>query len=252
MANIIKSNVNINFADKVWSTSEILNDYPWAMVGVESEATFNGNVTDKQFITYDDNRNEVINHEYIGGGVDTYSNLTKNQFNSKTDYSQAVTIGRMNTATGKLTINGGFYASPATAIYVAQGVCIINGGVFFSQPDHSTTPKSGHEAEKYPYGRIFELNLYDSKGKSGEAAIYVTGGSFIGFDPADNFAEGDNTNFVCTGYKSVEDGVYTYTVKDAFLEGNGMGELRTVKIYTVVPESDDREGISGNKTLPTE
>lgn len=32
MANILKNNVNINFADKVWSTSEILNSYPWAFI----------------------------------------------------------------------------------------------------------------------------------------------------------------------------------------------------------------------------
>ena len=239
MARILTNNIVINFGDKVWSTDEIINAYPWALVGVETEATFNGDT----------------------GGVDTYTNLNKDQFYSPTDYSQAITVGDMKShvddqrvpgagISGKLTINGGFYASPASCIYVAQGECIINGGTFMGQPDHSTTPKPGHEAEKYPYGRNFLLNLYDTNRTAGKAKIYVKGGSFVGFDPADNYAEEAGTNFVCVGYKSVEDGEYTYTVKDRFSGENGT--LRTVKVYTVVPESDQREGISGTQTLPNE
>lgn len=239
MANILKNNVNINFNDKVWSTNEILNSYPWALVGVESTAVFDGTT----------------------GGVDTFSNITKSQFNSTNCYSQAITVGDMKShdaeghriagdgISGKLTINGGFYASPASCIYVAQGECIINGGTFFGQPDHSTTPKTEHEIEKYPYGRNFLLNLYDANRTAGKAKLYVKGGSFIGFDPADNFAEEAGTNFVCVGYKSVEDGEYTYTVKDTYSQDNGT--LRTVKVYTVVPESDPREGIAGTQPLPT-
>lgn len=239
MANILKNNVTINFGDKVWGTSDILNSYPWAMVGVESEAIFNGTT----------------------GGIDTYSNLNKTQFHSKTDYSQAITVGDMKShvngqrvpgegISGKLTINGGNYVSPASCVYVAKGTCIINGGFFLGQPDHSTNPKTEQEAEKYPYGRNYLLNLYDANRTAGTAHIYVTGGSFVGFDPADNYAEEAGTNFVCTGYKSVEDGEYTYMVKDVDCDDNG--QLRTVKVYTVVPASDPREGIAGTQTLPNE
>ena len=237
MAIILKNNVTINFNDKVWSTSDILNAYPWALVGVESEAVFNGTT----------------------GGVDTYSNITKSQFHSRTDYSQAITVGDMKShvdgqrvagegISGKLTINGGNYVSPASCVYVAQGVCIINGGFFLGQPDHSTSPKTEHEMEKYPYGRNYMLNLYDANRVAGKASIFVTGGTFVGFDPADNFAEEAGTNFVCLGYKSVEDGEYTYMVKDSDCSENG--ELRTVKVYTVVPESDPREGIAGTQPVP--
>lgn len=225
--NILKNEITINFGDNVWSTSNIINNYPWAVVGVESKAVFNGET----------------------GGIDSYTNITKDQFDSKTDYSQAITVGKANVATGHLTINGGFYASPATCVYVAQGTCIINGGTFFSQPDVNTQPKSDNERKKYPYGRSFGLNLYDSKGSAGDAAIYVTGGTFIGFDPADNYAEGDGTNFVCKGFKSVVDGEYTYTVKDKST-GDDNGTLRSVKVYKVVPENDERDGISGTKDLP--
>lgn len=237
MANILKNNVNINFADKVWSTSEILNSYPWALVGVESEAVFSGTT----------------------GGVDTYSNITKSQFNSANDYSQAITVGDMKSheggqrvpgagVSGKLTINSGVYNSPASVVYVAQGTCIINGGTFFGQPDINQRTQSEAETEKYPYGRNFLLNLYDANRTAGKAAIYVMGGSFIGFDPADNYAEGNGTNFVCEGYKSVEDGEYTYMVKDTSCQDNG--QLRTVKVYTVVPSSDEREGIAGTQPVP--
>ncbi len=237
MANILKNNVNINFADKVWSTSEILNSYPWALVGVESEAVFSGTT----------------------GGVDTYSNITKSQFNSADNYSQAITVGDMKSheggqrvpgagVSGKLTINSGVYNSPASVVYVAQGTCIINGGTFFGQPDINQRTQSEAEAEKYPYGRNFLLNLYDANRTAGKAAIYVMGGSFIGFDPADNYAEGNGTNFVCEGYKSVEDGEYTYMVKDTSCQDNG--QLRTVKVYTVVPSSDEREGIAGTQPVP--
>lgn len=237
MANILKNNVNINFADKVWSTSEILNSYPWALVGVESEAVFSGTT----------------------GGVDTYSNITKSQFNSADNYSQAITVGDMKSheggqrvpgagVSGKLTINSGVYNSPASVVYVAQGTCIINGGTFFGQPDINQRTQSEAEAEKYPYGRNFLLNLYDANRTAGKAAIYVMGGSFIGFDPADNYAEGNGTNFVCEGYKSVEDGEYTYMVKDTSCQDNG--QLRTVKVYTVVPSSDERKGIAGTQPVP--
>ena len=237
MANILKDNVTINFNDKVWSTSDILNTYPWALVGVESAAVFNGTT----------------------GGVDTYSNINKNQFHSRTDYSQSITVGDMKShvngqrvagegISGKLTINGGNYFSPASCVYVAQGECIINGGFFLGQPDHSTTQKTEHEMEKYPYGRNYMLNLYDANRTAGKAKIFVMGGTFVGFDPADNFAEEAGTNFVCVGYKSVEDGEYTYMVKDA--DCNENGELRTVKVYTVVPESDERPGIAGNQPVP--
>ena len=52
------------------------------------------------------------------------------------------------------------------------------------------------------------LNIYDEDGET--AKIEVRGGEFVGFNPANNKAEGEETNFVADGYKSVEkDGIYT-------------------------------------------
>lgn len=41
----------------------------------------------------------------------------------------------------------------------------------------------------------------------------IMGGIFVGFNPADNTAEGAHTNFVAPGYKSVET---TYNGKQAW------------------------------------
>ena len=233
-AKILKSNITINFGDNVYSTSEIINSYPWALVGVESTAVFEGTT----------------------GGVDTYSMITKDQFNAVNCYSQSITVGDMkargdrpNPVTGNLTINGGTYLSPATVVYVTNGTCVINGGFFFGQAGSDQNAQSDAEREKYGPYRNFLLNCYDANYKNGTANIYVTGGKFAGFDPADNYAEGNGTNFVVTGYKSVlTDETYTYTIKDTNNTANGT--LKTVPVYQVVPENDPREGIAGTRTLP--
>ena len=232
-AKILKNNITINFGDNVYSTSEIINSYPWALVGVEAKATFNGTT----------------------GGIDTYTNINKSQFNGMNCYSQSVTVGKTGTAegtpTGTLVINGGTYLSPASVVYVAKGVCVINGGFFFGQPDSSQNAKYPEEIEKYGPKRNFSLNCWDANYKNGNARIYVTGGKFVGFDPADNYAEDKNTNFVVSGYKSILNGEeYTYMVKDTNRADNGT--LDTLPVYEVVPESDPREGIAGTLTLPAE
>ena len=79
-------------------------------------------------------------------------------------------------------------------IYASGGTIIINSGNF-----ESGTP-------------AWTLNCKDAAYKDGTANIIVKGGTFTGFDPANNKAEGENTNFVAAGYKSVDNGNGTYTV----------------------------------------
>ena len=79
-------------------------------------------------------------------------------------------------------------------IYTSGGTIIINSGNF-----ESGTP-------------AWTLNCNDAAYKAGTANIIVKGGTFTGFDPANNKAEGENTNFVAAGYKSVDNGNGTYTV----------------------------------------
>jgi len=224
---INKQNIRINFGDKVWSTDEDFNGgWPWGLVGVvngiENTVTFDGEK----------------------GGIDVFSNYKG--FNCYSDYRMAITVGS-NGANGKkghLVIEGGVYKSLGShCVYVMNGLCEIKGGFFFTQPSSDTPVKSEAEREKYGECRNFLLNLWDTNGKNGNAKIKVTGGSFVGFDPADNYAEGDGTNFVGVGYKSVKNGEYTYRVKDSYSKYDK--ELVTVPVYTVVPENDPRDGISG-------
>lgn len=112
---------------------------------------------------------------------------------------------------GKVTVNGGhFIASrdvdggdnPAILLYSPNSYrseLIINGGTFESEVGNSK----------------FLINIQDEY--RDHASVKIYGGTFIGFDPADNEAEGAHTNFVATGYHSTKvstdaNGVSTYMV----------------------------------------
>ena len=59
----------------------------------------------------------------------------------------------------------------------------------------------------------FVFNCADSAYTSGNANIVITGGSFVGFDPQNNKAEGANTNFVAANHVALDpDGDGTYVV----------------------------------------
>ena len=62
-----------------------------------------------------------------------------------------------------------------------------------------------------------------------EKCITVYGGTFIGFNPADNTSDGEHTNYVATGYKSVKisESPETWEVVDASVSVSGQSELET-------------------------
>ena len=66
-------------------------------------------------------------------------------------------------------------------IYTSKGTIIINSGRF-----ESGTP-------------AWTLNCKDSAYKDGTAKIIVNGGTFVGYDPRNNAAEGEGTSFVAPG-----------------------------------------------------
>ncbi len=102
---------------------------------------------------------------------------------------------------GTLIINGGNYYADTTVVNVQKGTAYINGGFFDAD------------------GSVYTINCIDTPYKNGQANIIVTGGTFVNFNPADNAAEGANTNFVADGYKVVEqtqpNGDIWYTVVKA-------------------------------------
>ncbi|MDY5820877.1 MAG: hypothetical protein SPJ70_06165 [Candidatus Borkfalkiaceae bacterium] len=117
----------------------------------------------------------------------------------------------------KLTINGGNYYGGGTAVQVQKGELTINGGIFACEPYSNPT-----------YGYNFLLNCIDAAYKNETAKIIVKGGVFVNFNPADNTAEGEHTNFVADGYTVV-------SMKDEDSEDT---------LYEVLPVSDALNRIS--------
>ena len=105
-----------------------------------------------------------------------------------------------NVENTKLTINAGNYVGNISAVYAFTGKATINGGHFSIQQKESGSD---------PYR--LTLNCYDSSYKAGTAHITVTGGTFVGFDPANNPAEGAGTSFVAesVGVDKNTDGTFT-------------------------------------------
>lgn len=109
----------------------------------------------------------------------------------------------------KISLEGGTYKqqisntsdSQFDMIYALRGSVYIKGGTY-----ESATP-------------AWTLNCKDEYYKSGEASIEVSGGTFKGFDPADNKAEGDGTNFMAEGYYTVKGGSDSDTTYTA-VKGN--------------------------------
>ena len=108
-------------------------------------------------------------------------------------------------------------------IYASGGTITINSGNFVSG-----TP-------------AWTLNCNDASYKNGTANIIVKGGTFVGFDPANNKAEGKGTNFVAAGYVSRmdEDGSYTVVPEDAKITVNKsltLGNTLTMTYKVLLPE----------------
>lgn len=123
-------------------------------------------------------------------------------------YAMAVHV---ESTAAKVTLEGGTYkqqipepTSPQyDMIYAEYGNIFVKGGTF-----ECTTP-------------AWTLNCHDANYKDGNAKIEVSGGTFKGFDPADNKAEGDGTNFMTEGYCSVKSGSdsdVTYTAVKGYAQ----------------------------------
>ena len=120
---------------------------------------------------------------------------------------------------GHLVINGGTYnvgaKSNATIFvmgpdkYGRNGSVEINGGVFMAES-----------------GSDFVLNQHDDITVN---CFSVKGGTFVGFNPADNNSNGAHTNYVAPGYKSVKisESPKTWEVVDASVSVSGQSELET-------------------------
>ena len=103
-------------------------------------------------------------------------------------------------AASKCTIENGTFTGNVSAVYVVEGALTINGGTF----DIKQMSGQGD--------RRFTINCYDSNYKNGTAQVSINGGTFNGFDPANNLAEGTGTAFTAPGYTTVANADGTYGV----------------------------------------
>lgn len=92
----------------------------------------------------------------------------------------------------KLTIDGGSYHGGGTIAQAQLGTIEVLGGTF------TLTPFSA------PYNSDFAFNCVDANYTAGTAKIEIKGGTFVGFDPQDNKAEGEHTDFTANGYVAIE------------------------------------------------
>ena len=106
---------------------------------------------------------------------------------------------------GTVVIEDGTYVGNIHAVYVQKGTAEIRGGKYSIRQTYPEAAKA--------YG--FVLNCYDKNRENGTAKILVSGGEFVKFNPADCVAEGEGTNFVIAGYKSVASGTDVWKVVKA-------------------------------------
>lgn len=168
---------------------------------------------------------------FVGGGELTLDGEGTVVGPSNSTYgngSQAILVqGGIVNIKGNLKVEGGSGSVGNHAVTITDGTANIYGGYF-----HAGLDKDGKSSDliylrpayrKYAkcniYGGIFEMegdagflvNMKDSE--RAKCAIAIYGGTFVEFNPADNKAEGEHTNFVAEGYRAVET---TYNGKQAW------------------------------------
>ena len=134
-----------------------------------------------------------------GGGIFCADKLSPNP-----EYIGGPYVAHVNGDNITVTVNGGYYYGGCTVFNVQKGTLIINGGTF----EVTAADNTGDWR--------YTLNCIDANYKNGTAKIIVKGGKFKKFNPANNLAEGEGTNFVAEGYTVVseedEHGDTWYTV----------------------------------------
>ena len=154
------------------------------------------------------------------------------------NHAAMVVWGRSSLA--KVTLEGGTYKQQITntdddhfdLIYVEYGTAYIKGGTY-----EGATPE-------------WTLNCKDEHYQSKEANIEVTGGTFVGFDPANNTVEGENTSFLPEGYTSTKNDDGTYTAKKVTYVAR-IGETRYETLTAAIAAAQNGETVTLLKDVTT-
>ena len=181
---------------------------------------------DRQYYVFEAfvNGGEVtLDRDYVIGRplfVDAEATLNLNGHKIITNVENQETDAIIVREGGKLTINGEgtIEAVSGTDGYavISEGELVINGGTFKAGVDENGEANAVIYArgngKVYVNGGVFPneaeskyvLNKRDADNKT--ATIEVRGGRFFKFDPANNFAENPQQNFVADGFGSIKDG----------------------------------------------
>ena len=159
---------------------------------------------------------------------------------TRTDSTDNSTALFVNAADAIVTITGDGTVTADHAVYVNAGKVIIENGTFSAGTHAVYVINNGHaeikggtfSSEDGQYHYV--LNEYDATRDA--TSIVVTGGTFVGFNPANNTAEVDNTNFCADGYEAVEDtenpGTWTVKAKsglDVTINGESFADADALK-----------------------
>lgn len=186
----------VNFEGNVMLTSDYTSDMPIVIENKTVTVNLNGkNVVAPVF----SESNGLIKN----GNTDSYAFWVKkgaeltiegdgDVIAQAADYSMAVWANG-----GDVIITGGnFYnnGNNSDLIYASEGSTVkIYGGEFHANKNEGASGTKN----QYP-----ALNIKDKDRETTNIIVY--GGTFYGFNPANNLSEGQNTNFVADGYESVE------------------------------------------------
>ncbi len=105
---------------------------------------------------------------------------------------------------GSVTIEAATVTGAPTAVSVVTGSANIEGG-------HYELAKTCAAANT---STTYLINCVDANYANGDAGVAITGGSFVGWDPSNNSAEGAGTVFTTEEYVGVADGAGNYVVEE--------------------------------------
>ena len=174
-----------------------------AMFG--GEITLGDNVELTETLVFVADATINLNGHTIKGGKEYVSGMTGTDIAAITvDNDATLTINGNGTIEGKeygvyvkkgiANINGGNIKGGTSAVQVNVGIANISGGNYSATGDD----------------KRYVINCIDACWKNKTAKVNITGGTFTGFNPGNNAAEGAGTCFVADGYISlpISDGDY--------------------------------------------
>lgn len=232
---------------------------------------------------YDNVGHQVLSGEGTIVGPKTNNASSAAAIELEDKHNDLVINGNLTVKGGKGTVSGRTDA----AIFIRAGKVTINGGHFISDLDadggenpviymyspftyRSELVINGGTFESLSGNNKYLINKDDTT--KDQCTISIYGGTFIGFDPADNESNGPHTNYVASGYHSTKistdpiTGISTYVVtKDditpvvsneglnaAFNEAQNAGKEITVNLSEGTfnwPDSKDGNNVKFPKTI---